>query len=72
MIVSPNETAFILGKAISNNTLLASEQMYGFGSAHTPRRCRLLVDLRKVYDTLWWDAILKILANGNYIICGDH
>lgn len=61
LLVSPNQTAFMKGRVISDNTLLADEMLQGFGRKRTPKRCRLSVDLKKTFDTIRWDAILETL-----------
>jgi len=61
LIVSPNQTVFMKGKVISDNTLLVDEMLHGFGRIRTPRRCMLSVDLRKTFVTVRWDAILETL-----------
>lgn len=33
LLVSPNQTAFVQGRTIYNNTLLSDEILYGFGRA---------------------------------------
>lgn len=61
LIVSPDQTAFMKGRVISDNTLLADEMLHGFGRIRTPRICVLSVDLRKALDTVRWVAILENL-----------
>lgn len=38
-LISPNQTTFIQGRNISDNTMLADEMLYGFCRKRTPRRC---------------------------------
>lgn len=37
-LISPNQTAFIEDRLISDNTLLADEIVHGFGTKRTPKR----------------------------------
>lgn len=57
---SPNQTAFIEGRLISNNIILADEMVYDFGRKRTPKRC-LSIDLRKAFHAIKWDAIISTL-----------
>lgn len=50
-LISLNQTAFIQGRHISDNTRLAEEMVYGFIS----------IDLRKAFDTVRWEAIIATL-----------
>jgi len=61
LIVSPNQTAFMKGRVISDNILLADEMLHGFGRIRTPTICMLSLDLRKAFDAVRWDAILENL-----------
>lgn len=38
MLVYPNQIAFMKGRVIFDNTLLADEMLHGYGGARTPRR----------------------------------
>ncbi|KAL0434329.1 UNVERIFIED_CONTAM: hypothetical protein Slati_2767200 [Sesamum latifolium] len=60
-IVSPVQNAFVSGRRISSNILLAQELFFGYNRRNLPPRCALKVDLRKAYDTLEWDFILVML-----------
>lgn len=60
-LVSPHQTAFIEGRHISDNTILADEMVHGYGRIRTPNRCCLNIDLKKTFDTTSWKAILATL-----------
>jgi hypothetical protein len=60
-IISPNQGAFILGRSISENTLLAQEIVCGYHKQKGKPRCTLKVDLRKAYDSINWEFILHCL-----------
>ncbi|KAL0455435.1 UNVERIFIED_CONTAM: Retrovirus-related Pol polyprotein from type-2 retrotransposable element R2DM [Sesamum latifolium] len=62
-IVSPSQNAFVLGRRISNNILLAQEIFSGYNRQNFPPCCALKVDLRKAYDTLEWDFVLASLKS---------
>ncbi|KAL0462809.1 UNVERIFIED_CONTAM: hypothetical protein Slati_0168500 [Sesamum latifolium] len=60
-IVSPSQNAFVPGRRISNNILLAQELFTGYNRRDFPPRCALKMDLKKAYDTLEWDFVLAAL-----------
>ncbi|KAL0322039.1 UNVERIFIED_CONTAM: Transposon TX1 uncharacterized protein [Sesamum calycinum] len=60
-LISPSQTAFVPGRSISDNVLLAQELFSGYNHCRLPPRCALKVDLRKAYDTVEWDFLLATL-----------
>ncbi|KAL0420609.1 UNVERIFIED_CONTAM: LINE-1 reverse transcriptase [Sesamum latifolium] len=64
-LISPSQNAFVPGRSIGNNILLAQELFHGYNQQHLPPRCALKVDIRKAYDTMEWDflsAVLKLFG----------
>ncbi|KAL2237527.1 UNVERIFIED_CONTAM: Retrovirus-related Pol polyprotein from type-1 retrotransposable element R2 [Sesamum indicum] len=59
-IISPYQGAFIPGRSIGDNILLAQELLTGYNQVRLPPRCTLKVDIRKAYDTVEWDFLLAI------------
>ncbi|KAL0446015.1 UNVERIFIED_CONTAM: hypothetical protein Slati_1729400 [Sesamum latifolium] len=53
-LISPSQNAFVPGRLIGDNILLAQELFSGYKQARQPPRCALKVDLRKAYDTVEW------------------
>ena len=51
-LISPCQAAFITGRSIGDNILLAQELFTGYNQARLPPRCALKVDIRKAYDTV--------------------
>lgn len=51
-LVSQNQSAFIKGQQITDNILLAHEQVRGFNRSRGFKRACLKVDLKKVYDSV--------------------
>ncbi|KAL2246050.1 UNVERIFIED_CONTAM: hypothetical protein Sindi_2873200 [Sesamum indicum] len=60
-IISPYLGAFIPGRSIRDNILLAQELLTGYNQVRLPPRCTLKVDIRKAYDTVEWDFLLAVL-----------
>ncbi|KAL0420739.1 UNVERIFIED_CONTAM: LINE-1 reverse transcriptase [Sesamum latifolium] len=60
-LISPSQNAFVPGRSIGDNILLAQELFTGYNQQHLPPRCALKVDLRKAYDTVEWDFMLATL-----------
>ena len=60
-IISPCQGAFIPGRSIGDNIMLAQELFTGYNQARLPPHCALKVDIRKAYDTVEWDFLLAVL-----------
>ncbi|KAL0455541.1 UNVERIFIED_CONTAM: hypothetical protein Slati_0893300 [Sesamum latifolium] len=62
LLISPSQNAFVPGRSIGDNILLAQELFHGYNQQHLPPRCALKVDLRKAYDTVEWDFLSAVLT----------
>ncbi|KAE8662818.1 hypothetical protein F3Y22_tig00113124pilonHSYRG00138 [Hibiscus syriacus] len=60
-IITMNQTAFIRGRNIIDNSLLAQEMVKGYGRKVISPRCSMKIDLHKAFDSLHWGFILSIL-----------
>ncbi|KAL2250081.1 UNVERIFIED_CONTAM: putative mitochondrial protein [Sesamum indicum] len=60
-IISPCQAAFVPGRSIGDNVMLAQELFTRYNQARLPPRCALKVDIRKAYDTVEWDFLLSVL-----------
>lgn len=60
-LISPEQQGFIPGRQISNNILLASELIKGYGMKNMSPRSMVMIDLRKVYDSVEWPILLAAL-----------
>ncbi|KAL2246365.1 UNVERIFIED_CONTAM: Transposon TX1 uncharacterized protein [Sesamum indicum] len=58
---TPMSAAFILGRSIGDNIMLAQEMFMGYNHTRLPPRCALKVDIRKAYDTVEWDFFVATL-----------
>lgn len=53
-LVSPNQSAFIPGRRITDNILMAHELLVGYGREGGPPRCSFKIDIQKAYDSVDW------------------
>ena len=60
-IISNVQSAFIPGRLLVENVLLATELVQGYNWKSISKRCMLKVDLKKAFDTVNWDFILNTL-----------
>ncbi|KAL2247968.1 UNVERIFIED_CONTAM: hypothetical protein Sindi_2649100 [Sesamum indicum] len=59
--LGPDPKAFIPGRSIGDNIMLAQELFSRYNQMRLPPRCALKVDIRKAYDTVEWDFLLAVL-----------
>nr|GEV04937.1 putative reverse transcriptase domain-containing protein [Tanacetum cinerariifolium] len=62
-IVDQNQSAFLPRRAITDNILLTQELFRCYNSSNGPKRCSLKIDIQKVYDTMSWSFVKKIMHN---------
>ncbi|KAE8729631.1 hypothetical protein F3Y22_tig00003480pilonHSYRG00012 [Hibiscus syriacus] len=60
-IISLNQTAFVRGRTIIDNTLLAQELVKGYVRKNISPKCALKIDLQKAFDSFHWDFISAVL-----------
>ncbi|XP_039068433.1 uncharacterized protein LOC120214662 [Hibiscus syriacus] len=60
-LVTLNQTTFVKGRNITENTLLAQELVRGYNRNNISPRCSLKIDLHKAFDSLNWSFISTIL-----------
>ncbi|KAL2252885.1 UNVERIFIED_CONTAM: hypothetical protein Sindi_0083200 [Sesamum indicum] len=60
-LISPYQSAFIPGRSIGDNIMLAQELFTGYNQIRLSPRCALKVDIRKAYDTVEWDFLVAAL-----------
>lgn len=61
-LIGRTQLAFILGRCISKNILLAQELVRNYHMNGGSPRCTMKVDLMKVYDSVDWDFIVHCLS----------
>ena len=57
-IISKSQSAFIKGRSISDNILLAQELMRNYHRGDAQPRSAIKVDFRKAFDTVNWNSFL--------------
>ncbi|KAL2225770.1 UNVERIFIED_CONTAM: putative mitochondrial protein, partial [Sesamum indicum] len=60
-LISSCQAAFVPGRSIGDNIMLAQELFTGYNQTHLPPRCALKVDIRKAYDTVEWDFLNAVM-----------
>lgn len=60
-MILPNQTAFVQGRLLVENTLLASEIVHGYHRDKSPSRITIKVDIAKAFDTINWSFIFNCL-----------
>ena len=61
LMISKSQSAFLLGRLLAENVLLATDLVNGYNTHSITPRGMLKVDLRKAFDTVRWDFILASL-----------
>ena len=63
-IISPGQSAFILGRMITDNALIAFERLHAISTNSDDRGnfCAYKLDLSKAYDRVDWGFLEKILS----------
>ena len=65
-IISPPQSAFIPGRLIGDNILLAQALFRDYHTQSGPSRCAFKIDLRKAFDTLNWHFLRKVLTHFHF------
>ena len=60
-VVDTNQSAFIPGRAITDNILLTQELLKGYNCANGPKRVAFKIDIQKAYDTVDWQFVEVIM-----------
>ncbi|CAA7026594.1 unnamed protein product [Microthlaspi erraticum] len=64
-VISHSQSAFLLGRLLSENVLLATEIVQGYNMPNVSPRGMLKVDLRKDFDSVRWDFVISVLKGLN-------
>ncbi|KAL0308093.1 UNVERIFIED_CONTAM: putative mitochondrial protein [Sesamum calycinum] len=66
LLIDYSQNAFVPGRSISDNILLAQELLAGYNQTRLPARCTLKIDIQKAYDSVEWDFLLEVLRLFNF------
>lgn len=64
-VISHSQSAFMPGRLLSENVLLATEIVHGYNKRNVERSAMLKVDLRKAFDSVRWDFVIATLRGLN-------
>ena len=67
-LISLMQSAFIPGRLISDNILMAHELVAGYQRGTGPPRCAFKIDIRKAYDTVNWDYLIAMMEGFGFHI----
>ncbi|XP_019429404.1 PREDICTED: uncharacterized protein LOC109337009 [Lupinus angustifolius] len=70
-VVDESQSAFVPGKVIHDNILLAQELVRGYMRKGISPRCMLQMDIQKAYYTVEWDALESIMIELGFPHQGD-
>ena len=62
-LILPNQTTFVEGRLLVENTVLASELVNGYHKNKGSRKITIKVDIAKAFDTLSWDFLFTALES---------
>ncbi|KAL0292014.1 UNVERIFIED_CONTAM: hypothetical protein Sangu_3258000 [Sesamum angustifolium] len=62
LMIDNSQNAFVPGRSITDNILLAQELLAGYNQMRLPNRCTLKVDIQKAYDSVKWISCWKVLS----------
>ncbi|GKA79977.1 hypothetical protein Tco_0786573 [Tanacetum coccineum] len=68
-LISPNQSAFVPGRSITDNILLTQELMHNYHLDRGTPRCAFKVDIQKAYDTVDWKFLKEILHGFGFHAC---
>ncbi|GKE79138.1 RNA-directed DNA polymerase, eukaryota, reverse transcriptase zinc-binding domain protein, partial [Tanacetum coccineum] len=60
-VISINQSAFVPGRHIQDNILIAQELLKGYNRKNGAKRCAMKIDIQKVYDTVNWEFLENAL-----------
>lgn len=59
--IEPNQSAFVEGRLLLENVLLATELVKDYHKDSITSRCAIKFDISKAFDTVQWSFIIGIL-----------
>ncbi|KAE8667867.1 Detected protein of unknown function [Hibiscus syriacus] len=65
-MISPSQTAFVKGRNIVDNTLLAQEIVKGYSMKSLSPICAIKIDLQKAFDSVDWNFLMLIQSGTGF------
>lgn len=64
-VISPNQSAFVLGRLIIDNILIASEALYSMNTRIKGKTCFITskLGMSKAYERVEWPFLVKVVMN---------
>lgn len=62
-IISENQSAFVKGRSIVDNVLLATEMVHSIDRKITGGNIVIKLDMMKAFDRVSWDFLYKVMAS---------
>lgn len=59
--ISPNQSAFVQGRSIGDNILMAHELVKGYHRDKISPRCAIKADIMKAFESESWSFLLNLL-----------
>ena len=60
-IISPSQSAFLKGRLITDNYIIAHEVIHSFKTKKKSKSMGIKLDMAKAYDRMEWDILLEVL-----------
>lgn len=60
--ISAKQSAFIKGRLLMENVLLATELVKDYHKANVTPRCAMKIDISKAFDSVQWSFLLNSLV----------
>ena len=67
-IIGGNHNAFVSGQSITDNVLMASKLVRGYGRSTLSDRYVIKIDLQKAFDYLDWSFTMDVLDALNFLV----
>ena len=62
-VIDQSQGTFVSGRQLIFNVLMCQEVARGYNRKHVSPRCMMKIDLRKAYDSVYWEFVEELLAS---------
>jgi len=66
-VINQSHGAFVSGRELIFNVLMCQEVARGYNRKHVSLRCMTKIDLRKAYDSVYWEFVEELLASLKFL-----